>query len=55
MLKIETTQMDPKIEKFLCSLRKFMLVCAFYKLEVLLIPSRHAAEILQKFVYHVVG
>jgi hypothetical protein len=25
-----------------------MLVCAFYKLEVPLIPSRHAAEILKK-------
>jgi hypothetical protein len=29
-------------------------VC-FYKLEVLLIPSRYAAEILRKFVYHVLG
>jgi hypothetical protein len=29
-------------------------VC-FYTLEVLLVPSRYAAEILQKFVYHVVG
>jgi hypothetical protein len=27
----------------------------FYALEVLLIPSRHAAKILQKFVYHVIG
>jgi hypothetical protein len=25
-----------------------MLVCAFYKLEVPLIPSRHAAEIFEK-------
>jgi hypothetical protein len=32
-----------------------MLVCAFYKLEVPLIPSRHAAEILKKFVYLVLG
>jgi hypothetical protein len=27
-----------------------MLVCAFYKLEVPLIPSRHAAEILKKLL-----
>jgi hypothetical protein len=46
MLKIETTRMDPKIEIPLCSLRKIMLVCAFYKLEVPFIPSRRAAEIL---------
>jgi hypothetical protein len=32
-----------------------MLVCAFYKLEVPLIPSRHAAEILWKIVYRVLG
>jgi hypothetical protein len=27
-----------------------MLVCAFYKLEVPLIPSRHAAKILEKLL-----
>jgi hypothetical protein len=32
-----------------------MLVCAFYKLEVPSIPSRHAAEILRKIVYLVLG
>jgi hypothetical protein len=47
--------MDPKIEISICSLRKIMLVCAFYKLEVPLIPSRYAAEILWKIVYLVLG
>jgi hypothetical protein len=32
-----------------------MLVCAFYKLEVPLIPSRHAAGIFEKFVYPLLG
>jgi hypothetical protein len=32
-----------------------MLVCAFYKLEVSLIHSCHAAEIFEKFVYLVLG
>jgi hypothetical protein len=32
-----------------------MLVCAFYKLEVPLIPSRHAAEIFVQIVYLVLG
>jgi hypothetical protein len=32
----------------------FASVC-FYKLEIPLIPSRHAAEILKKFVYLVLG
>jgi hypothetical protein len=32
----------------------FASVC-FYKLEVPLIPSRHAAEIFEKFVYLVLG
>jgi hypothetical protein len=32
-----------------------MLVCAVYKLVVALIPSRHAAEILWKIVYLVLG
>jgi hypothetical protein len=32
-----------------------MLVCAFFKLEVPFIPSRHAAEILEKVVYLALG
>jgi hypothetical protein len=32
-----------------------MLVCAFHKLEVPFIPSRHAAKIFEKIVYLVLG
>jgi hypothetical protein len=46
MLKIETTKMDPEIEFHVFSKEVYASVCFFYKLEVPLIPSRHAAEIL---------
>jgi hypothetical protein len=44
-IKNRTTKMDPKIEISVCSLRKFMLVCAFYKLEYL----SYLAVMLPKF------
>jgi hypothetical protein len=47
MLKIETTKMDPKLNFYMLSKEDFASVC-FYKLEVPLIPSRHAAEIFGK-------
>jgi hypothetical protein len=34
MLKIETTKLDPK-QNLVCSLRKILLVCVFFKLEFL--------------------
>jgi hypothetical protein len=42
--KIETTKMDPKTE-FPYTLRKILLVCAFYKLEYL----SYLAVMLPKF------
>jgi hypothetical protein len=50
-IKNRNNQNGPKNRTSMCSLRKFMLVCAFfYKLEVPLIPSHHAAEIFEKVV-----
>jgi hypothetical protein len=55
-VKNRTTKMDPKSRISICFLRKFMLVCAFYKLEYLPYLAVMLPKLfLCKIVYLVLG